>query len=158
MSDEDLAPPVDLRQSANALRIARGVRRHLARLGFFTVTELPLRSGRRADLVAVNLRGEIWIIEIKSSLADLRADSKWPEYRQHCDRLYFATLPDVGEQHFPEDAGLLLADGFDAAVVREAPDHPLAGATRKELLLRLARHAADRLHILQDPDIRLSGG
>lgn len=153
MSDGLLIPPGDLRQSATALRIARGVRRHLYRAGFSTLTELPLRSGRRADVVAVSARGEIRIIEIKSSLADLRADSKWPEYRQHCDELYFATVAEVPEEAFPSDAGLMIADGFDAAVIRAAPVHPLAAATRKELLLRFARLAAHRLHQLVDPEI-----
>lgn len=153
MTAEAALPPVDLRQSATALRIARGVRRHLRRKGFSSVAELPLRSGRRADLVSINGKGEIWIIEIKSSLADLRADAKWPDYRLHCDRLFFATVAEVPEQAFPADAGLMIADGFDAAVIREAPLHALSGATRKELLLRFARHAADRLHGLLDPEV-----
>ena len=145
--------PVDGRQSPTALRVARGVRRHLYALGFSTVPELPLRSGRRADLVAISAKSEIWIVEIKSSVEDLRADSKWPDYRLHCDRLFFATAPEVPEDIFPPDAGLLIADGFGAALVRDAPAHPLPGATRKELLSRFARHAADRLHLLFDPGL-----
>jgi hypothetical protein len=145
--------PADGRQSANALRIARGVRRHLYALGYSTVAELPLRSGRRADLMAINSRSEIWIIEIKSSIEDLRADIKWPDYRLHCDRLFFATSPEVPDHVFPRDAGLLIADGFGAQLVRDAPSHRLPGATRKEVLARFARCAADRLHALFDPGL-----
>src|SRR6266567_4280413 len=85
-----LVPPPDRRQSETALAIARGTARLLRSLGFSCRSELPLPSGRRADLVALNERGEIWIVEIKSSLEDLRADQKWQDYRMHCDRLFFA--------------------------------------------------------------------
>src|SRR2546423_13939314 len=85
-----LVLPPDGRQSETALAIARGTARLLRSLGFTCISELPLPSGRRADLVALNERGEIWIVEIKSSLEDLRADQKWHEYRAHCDRLVFA--------------------------------------------------------------------
>lgn len=145
----------DGRQSETALRIARGVRRHLFALGYSTVSELPLRSGRRADLVAIGPKCEIWIVEIKSSVEDLRIDVKWPDYRLHCDRLFFATTAEVPDHLFPTDAGLLIADGFGAQPVRDAPHHPLPGATRKEVLKRFARHAADRLHLIADPGLRL---
>ena len=85
-----LVPAPDRRQSETALLIARGTARLLHSLGFACVSELPLPSGRRADLVALNERGEIWIVEIKSSIEDFRTDQKWPEYRSHCDRLFFA--------------------------------------------------------------------
>src|SRR5262245_31939179 len=88
------ALPVEGRQSETALAIARGTARLWRSLGFSTVAELPLPSGRRADLVALNERGDIWIVEIKSSLADLRADTKWEDYRFHCDRLFFAFTRD----------------------------------------------------------------
>lgn len=143
--------PVDARQSEAALRIARGVRRLLRDMDFSSLPEVPLRSGRRADLVAINARGEIWIVEIKSSPADLRADHKWPEYRAHCDRLFFATAPEVPSGIFPPDAGLIIADGFGGLVEREAPVHPLQAATRKEVLLRFARCGAERLHLMHDP-------
>lgn len=151
----DPALLTDGRQSPTALRIARGVRRHLYALGFSSVPELPLRSGRRADLVAIGPKSEIWIIEIKSSVEDLRADQKWPEYRLHCDRLFFATIAEVPDTLFPPDAGLLVADGFGAQQLREAPHHPLPAATRKEVLLRLVRHSANRLHMLTDPGLPL---
>jgi hypothetical protein len=104
-----LVPAPDRRQSDTALAIARGTARLLRSLGFACISELPLPSGRRADLVAINERGEIWIVEIKSSVEDLRADQKWPEYRAHCDRLFFAFTSDLNCDIFPTDTGLIVA-------------------------------------------------
>ncbi len=115
------------------------------------VTELPLATGRRADVVGLGPDGEIWIVEIKASVEDFRVDQKWPEYRVSCDRLFFATHAEVPLEIFPEDAGLILADPYGAELVRSAPRHGLAGATRKVMLLRFAHAAALRLHGLIDP-------
>jgi hypothetical protein len=115
------------------------------------VAELPLASGRRADLVALGGDGEIWIVEIKSSVEDFRVDHKWPDYRMHCDRLFFATAAHVPLEIFPGDAGLILADGYGAALVREAPEHRLHASTRKSMTLAFARAAALRLQALADP-------
>ncbi len=104
--------PIDGRQSQTALAIARGTARYLHALGYCVVSELPLPSGRRADLVALGGDGEIIIVEIKSSVADFRADQKWMDYRLHCDRLFFATIVDVPRAIFPADAGLIVADAF----------------------------------------------
>jgi hypothetical protein len=112
---------------------------------------LPLPSGRRADLVALNERGEVWIVEIKSSIADLRADQKWEDYRQHCDRLFFAFTRDLPCEIFPEDTGLIVADAYGAYLHCDAPEHRLAAATRKAMLLRFALAAAGRLNRLADP-------
>ncbi|MDR3493296.1 MAG: MmcB family DNA repair protein [Ancalomicrobiaceae bacterium] len=131
--------------------IFRGVRRHLARLGYATLDELPLASGRRADIVALAEKDTIIIVEVKSSVEDFRVDQKWPFYRLHCDRLYFATSPRVALDIFPQDAGLILADGYGAEIIREAPEHRLAAATRKEMLMRFGRLAAARLYGLIDP-------
>ncbi|HLN10843.1 MAG TPA: MmcB family DNA repair protein [Xanthobacteraceae bacterium] len=141
----------DRRQSPTALAVARGTTRLLCSLGFATIGELPLASGRRADLVGLGGRGDVWIVEIKSSIEDFRADHKWPDYRLHCDRLFFATAPCVPPQIFPCDAGLIVADAFGAAVLREAPEHRLAAATRKSLVLRFAHAAAARLQVAVDP-------
>jgi hypothetical protein len=145
------APPVDRRQSDTALAVARGTSRLLRSLGFSALSELPLPSGRRADLVALNERGDIWIIEIKSSLADLRADQKWEDYRQHCDRLYFAFTCDLHFEVFPDDVGLIVADAYGAHLHCDAPEHRLAAATRKTMMLRFAQTAAQRLSRLADP-------
>jgi hypothetical protein len=148
-----LTPPIDGRQSETALMIQRGVGRFLRASRMAMVTELPLASGRRADIVAVDGAGEIWIVEIKSSVEDFRADIKWPDYRLHCDRLFFATHADVPVEIFPHDSGLILADSYGAELSRPAPEHRLAGATRKAMLLRFGHAAAHRLHHLYDPAI-----
>jgi hypothetical protein len=144
--------PVDGRQSPTALAVARGTTRLMHSLGFAVVSELPLASGRRADLVALGAGGEIWIVEIKSSIADLRADQKWTDYRLHCDRLFFATTLAVPCGIFPPDTGLIVADGYGASIVCEAPEHRLHAATRRSMLLAFARAAALRLAALADPD------
>ncbi|MEA2935273.1 MAG: hypothetical protein QOD74_1919 [Variibacter sp.] len=141
----------DGRQSHTAATIARGTARLLLSLGFACISEVSLASGRRADLVAMRDDGEIWIVEIKSSLADFRADGKWPDYRWHCDRLFFATAPNVPPHIFPEDAGLIVADGYGAEMLRDAPEHRLPAATRRSMLLRFGRIAALRLQSLIDP-------
>ena len=138
--------PADGRQSQTALAIARGTARYLHALGYCVVSELPLPSGRRADLVALGGDGEIVIVEIKSSVADFRADQKWMDYRLHCDRLFFATIVDVPCEIFPPDAGLIVADAFGASIVCEAPEHRLPAATRKAscCALRMRRRCACR--------------
>ena len=123
-----LVPPPDRRQSETALAIARGTARLLRSLGFACISELPLPSGRRADLVALNERGEIWIVEIKSSVEDLRADQKWQDYRAHCDRLFFAFTQDLPCEIFPPETGLIVADAYGAHLHCEAPGAPPAGA------------------------------
>src|SRR5437868_3437966 len=123
--------PLDGRQSPTALAVARGTTRLLHSLGFCVVSELPLASGRRADLVALGSDGTLWIVEIKSSVADFRADQKWIDYRLHCDRLFFATTIEVPREIFPSDAGLIIADPFGAEIVSEAPEHRLHAVTRK---------------------------
>ncbi len=143
--------PVDGRQSETALAIARGTARLLHAHGFSVVSELGLPSGRRADMVALDAGGEIWIVEIKSSVADFRADQKWQDYRAHCDRLFFATTMEVPCEIFPPDTGLILADSFGAQMICEAPQHRLPAATRKSMMLRFARAVALRLQSLVDP-------
>lgn len=138
-------PLIDGRQSDRAMLVRRGVQRLLAEMRHTSLPELPLASGRRADIIALTRKGEFWIVEIKSSIEDFRVDSKWPDYRLHCDRLYFATHPGVPIDIFPESCGLILSDGFGAHVLREAPEHRLAGATRRALTLKFAHAAADRL-------------
>ena len=142
----------DGRQSAAALAIARGTRRLLWTRGFASVTELPLPNGRRADVVGLSDKGEIWIVEVKSSVIDFRVDQKWPEYREYCDRLLFAVAPGFPVDILPADTGLVIADQWGGDLARDAPHHPLAGARRKSMLLRYARFAAVRLHALADPD------
>jgi hypothetical protein len=147
----NLVPAPDRRQSETALAVARGTARMLHTLGFSCISELSLPSGRRADLVALNERGEIWIVEIKSSLEDLRADQKWPEYRMHCDRLFFAFTRELSHEIFPLDTGLIVADAYGAHLHREAPEHRLPAPTRKLMTVRFGMAAAARINRLVDP-------
>ena len=138
-------PLADGRQSDRAMLVRRGVQRLLIAMGAVAIPELSLATGRRADLVALTRKGEIWIVEIKSSVEDFRTDRKWPEYRAFCDRLFFATHPDVPAAIFPVEAGFILSDGYGAEMLREAPEHRLGAPARKALTLRIARAGAARL-------------
>lgn len=150
-------PLVDGRQSERAMRVRRGVQRLLIELGACVVPELVLSGGRRADLVALTRKGDIWIIEVKTSIEDFRVDRKWPEYRLHSDRFFFATHPEVPAHIFPEECGFILSDGYGAEMLREAPEHRLAAATRKALTLRIARAAANRLTMAELAGASLPG-
>jgi hypothetical protein len=151
----DVEPLVDGRQSPTALRVRRGVGRLLRELGGAVVPELILACGRRADLVAIDERGEVTIVEIKSCLADYRADAKWHHYLGACDRFYFATTPETGDV-FPKEEGLIVTDGYDAEVVREARIRRLPASARRAMTLRVAQTAARRLHEIEDPVQRVA--
>ena len=138
-------PLVDGRQSQRALMVRRGVQRLFLQMGATLIPELCLVTGRRADLVALMKNGDIWIIEIKSSIEDFRVDRKWPEYRLFSDRFFFATHPDVPADIFPEECGFILSDGYGAEILRDAREHRLTAPTRKALTLRMARTGAARL-------------
>ena len=102
-------------------------------------------------MLGVGPRGEIWIVEIKSSLIDYRVDVKWPNYKDYCDRFFFAKPPELEAEIFPTDEGLIVADGHGAEILRQAEEFTLAPARRKALLLKLVRLGADRVHQLMDP-------
>lgn len=123
----------------------RGVQSLLSEMGAAHVPELTLASGRRADLTALFADGTLWIIEIKSSIEDMKADNKWPDYFDYCDRLYFATLADVPQDIFPADCGFIRADAHGAALLSHCEDRKLAPARRKAMTLRFAQFAARRL-------------
>lgn len=128
-----------------AAGIARGVMRLFADLGYASVPEVPLRAKRRADIMALNAAGEFVIVEIKSCRADFRADQKWPEYLDFCDRFYFAVAADFPREILPEDRGLIIADRHGGAIVREAMPTPLNGNRRRAQTLQLAMLASQRL-------------
>jgi len=145
------APPV-------AAEVARGVTRLLCRRDIFAMCEVPLPNGRRADLMAIDAKGCLSIIEIKVAKADLLGDGKWTDYLDYCDRFFWAVpaalSPILSEERFlPAAAGLIVADRYDAAVVREPAERPLAPARRKAELLRFARRAARRLSAQIDPTL-----
>jgi len=152
LAAKPLVLPAAARPAHPALAVARGPPRLWHAHGFCVVNELPLPSGRRADLVALDGGGEVWIVEIKSSIADFRADQKWQDYRAHCDRLFFATTAEVPCEIFPPDTGLIVADAFGAHFHCEAPEHKLPAANRKSMMLLFARAAALRLQSLADPN------
>jgi hypothetical protein len=131
--------------------LARGVCRALDRLGFASLVEFPLANGRRADVLALGKGGELMIVEIKSSVADFRADRKWQEYRDFADRLYFAVPNDFPAPLIPEECGLMVADAFGAQILRDGILAPLAAARRRAVTLRFALAAAMRLRRLLDP-------
>lgn len=132
--------------------LARGVCRALAERGFATLIEVTLANGRRADVLALGREGELAIVEIKGSVADFRSDRKWPEYRDFCDRLYFAVPEGFPVELIPEGCGLIRADPFGAAVMRAAPHLALAPARRRAMTLRFATLAAERLRRMIDPE------
>lgn len=139
-----MSAPQIARPDMTAL-LARGVTRMLIDHGLASVLEVPLANGRRADIMAITDKGEIWIVETKSCLADYAVDQKWPDYLDYCDRYFFAVADAFPHQLIPEQAGLIIADGFGGAIVRESPLRPLAPARRKAVTLSFARLAAWRL-------------
>ncbi len=137
--------------------LARGVSRALAQLGYASLVEFPLANSRRADVLGLGRSGDLIIVEIKSSVADFRADHKWPAYREFADRLYFAVASGFPTALIPEECGLMVADAFGAAVLRDGRTSSLGAARRRALTLRFARTAAARLRRSIDPDGRLDG-
>lgn len=137
-------------EALDAALITRGVCRYFDMLNYACLTEFTLRNGRRADVLALGPDGELVIVEVKSSLADYRADGKWPEYLDFCQRFFFAVAPDFPLAVLPPDTGLLVADGYGAAERRPSPTAPLAPARRKAVTLKFARLAAQRLHSRTD--------
>ena len=141
-----------------AAEVARGVTRLFFRQDMFAICEMPLPNGRRADLMAIDSKGGLTIVEVKVAKADLLGDCKWTDYLEYCDRFFWAVPPNLAhileeERYLPGDAGLIVADRYDAAVIRNAAHRPLAPARRKAELLRLARRAARRLAAQIDPSL-----
>jgi len=133
--------------------VTRGVGRLFGDLGCGVLTEFTLKIGRRADLVALDAKGVIHLVEVKVRVADFRGDDKWTDYLAFCDRFYFAVPPTFPRENLPaaEACGIIVADGYGGEVVRPAPVRALAAARRKAVTLRFARQASQRLHGLQDP-------
>jgi hypothetical protein len=145
------APPI-------AADVARGVTRLLCRQDLFAVCEMPLPNGRRADLMAIDAKGGLTIVEIKVAKADLVGDCKWRDYLDYCDRFFWAVPPSLAqilehERYLPSEAGLIVADRYDAAIVRSAAHRPMPPARRKAELLHFARRAARRLAAQVDPTL-----
>ncbi len=151
-----MAAMADVRETAAPTpeltrQVTRGVCRYLCDLGYSVMTEFTLRNGRRADVIALGDNGSVVIVEVKTSVADLRADQKWPEYEDFCDQLYFAAPPDFPLELLPPDCGILVADNWGADEMRAAEVVPMHASRRRALTLVIARKAAQRLYDLTDP-------
>ena len=147
-SFDAIAPPPVAAGAAGG--IARGACRLLGDMGYAAVLEFKLRSRRRVDVIGLDRAGSFIIVEVKSSLADFRADGKWPEYLDYCDSFYFAVGRDFPVIELPAECGVMVADSFSAAVLRPAPERPLNGARRRAQILRFALCAAGRLGAFLD--------
>jgi len=145
------APPAS-QSLASAPLLARGICRALDQLGYASLVEFPLINGRRADILGLGKAGDLVIVEIKSSVADFRGDRKWASYRDFADRLYFAVPDHFPQGLIPEECGLMVADPFGAAVLRDGRTTPLNPGRRRALTLRFARIAAARLRRSLDPE------
>ena len=142
--------------AADAAAVARGIMRLFARNDIWCLPEMPLRGGRRADLMGIDAKGQVIIVEIKVARGDLLGDGKWPDYLEHCDRFYWGIAAHLDqaplhtETYRPDCCGLIVADGYDAEIVRPAPTRPLAAARRKVEVERLARAAIRRATVAGD--------
>jgi hypothetical protein len=149
------APGEIMEDLQRAHAILRGAQRLLRSLDFESLSEVPLGNGRRADILAIHRDGEIWIVEIKSSIADFRADQKWPDYQDYCDGLLFAVAPDFPSGVLPVEAGLILADAYAGELVRPAARDPVSASRRRAVTLSFARTAAMRIHARIDPGLAI---
>jgi hypothetical protein len=136
--------------------LARGVCRHLRDLDFVSVEELVPAPGLRVDVMALGPKGEVWIVECKSSRADFASDSKWQGYLEFCDRYFWAVDEAFPTDLLPGDTGLMIADPYDAEILRMGPETRLAPARRKAMVQKFARHAALRLQSARDPGLSLA--
>ena len=150
---DDAAP---LARLAPGQLLARGVCRHLRSHDFVSVEELVPTRGLRVDVMAMGPKGEIWVIECKSSRADFQSDHKWQGYLDWCDRFFWAVDEDFPTDLLPDGTGLIVADAYDAEILRMGPEDKLAGARRKVVTQTFARHAALRWHGARDPEFSLS--
>jgi hypothetical protein len=130
--------------------LARGTGRLLTDMGYRSLAEFSLSSGRRPDLIGLDRRGAVVIVEIKASVPDFRADDKWRHYLAWCDRFYFAVAEGFPLDLLPSDEGQIIADGYGGAILRPASVRPLAPARRRALTLAFARAAAGRLAQITD--------
>ncbi|MDJ0629440.1 MAG: MmcB family DNA repair protein [Rhodobacter sp.] len=153
MPDDQTLPPMKPGQL-----LARGVCRHLLSLDFVTVEELIPSPGLRVDVMALGPKGEIWVVECKSSRADFQADHKWQGYLEWCDRYFWAVDAEFPAELLPDETGLIIADAYDAEIVRMGPEAKLAGARRKVMVQKFARHAALRWQAVRDPGLTPARG
>lgn len=133
------------------LAVTRGTVRLLREMGLACLTEMPLKTGRRVDVMALDKKGAVTVVEVKSSIEDYAADSKWAEYLPFCDRFFFAVPVDFPIEILPGDVGLIVADSYGASVERPAAAGTMNASRRKALTLRFARLGAERTARFIDP-------
>ncbi|MGR3700883.1 MAG: MmcB family DNA repair protein [Paracoccaceae bacterium] len=150
----DPAPSPTPAMTQHGRLLARGTARHLLTHGIVTLEEFVPARGLRVDLMGLTPKGEIWVVECKSCRADFMQDAKWQGYLDWCDRFFWAVDADFPVELLPDETGLILCDPYDAEIIRMGPETPLAPARRRKLTQMFARHAAQRLHLLRDPDAR----
>lgn len=138
--------------------LARGVCRHLLTYNFVSVEELTPTPGRRVDVMALGPKSEVWVVECKSSRADFQSDGKWQDYLEWCDRYFWAVDQDFPTELLPDDTGLIIADAYDAEIIRMGPEAKLPPARRKVMVQKFARHAALRAQAFRDPGLQFGGG
>ncbi|SFK53475.1 hypothetical protein SAMN04488036_101261 [Shimia haliotis] len=133
--------------------LARGVSRHLRSHGYVSIEEFVPTRGLRVDVMALGPKGELWVVECKSSRADFQSDSKWQGYLEWCDRYFWAVDTDFPTDLLPEGTGLIMADAYDAEIIRMGPEDKLAPARRKKMIQKFATDAARRLQRFRDPKL-----
>ncbi len=134
-------------------RLARGVSRHLVTHGYVSIEEFVPTRGLRVDVMGLGPKGELWVIECKSSRADYQSDSKWQGYLEWCDRFFWAVDTEFPVDLLPPETGLIIADAYDAEIIRIGPETKVAPARRKKMIQKFATDAARRLHVLRDPRV-----
>jgi len=144
---------MELETSKNFSIIARGVMRHFAQIGLSSLSEFSPTRGLRVDIITLGISGEIWIVECKSGQSDFKSDKKWQNYLDWCDRYFWAVDANFPINILPSDTGIIIADAYDASILREAPLNKLSAARRKKIMNSVARSACNRLLLHTDPKI-----
>ena len=142
-----------LETSKNLNRIARGVMRHFSQIGLSSLSEFSPARGLRVDIITLGMANEIWIVECKSCQSDFKSDKKWQNYLDWCDRYFWAVDANFPIDILPPDTGVIIADAYDASILREAPLNKLSAARRKKIMKSVARSACNRLLLHTDPKI-----
>ena len=142
-----------LESSKNLSRIARGVMRHFSQIGLSSLSEFSPTRGLRVDIITVGISDEIWIVECKSGQSDFKSDKKWQNYLDWCDRYFWAVDANFPINILPSDTGIIIADAYDASILRDSPLNKLSAARRKKIMNSVARSACNRLLLHTDPKI-----
>ena len=142
-----------LETSKNLNRIARGVMRHFSQIGLSSLSEFSPARGLRVDIITLGMANEIWIVECKSCQSDFKSDKKWQNYLDWCDRYFWAVDANFPIDILPPDTGVIIADAYDASILREAPLNKLSVARRKKIIKSIAKSACNRLLTYTDPKI-----